>query len=959
MHRLNSDSLAMKPATPLQTEMHSKPVTRGEWRACFGPFTLSPSERLLERNGVPFRLGGHAFDILVALVESAGSIVGKKDLMARVWPNMVVEEGSLRFHIVAIRKALGDGDGGNRYIVNTASKGYTFVARVDRKELSPQAQSIAPRPVKTLPALATAVVGRAEEIDALEMFLLQRRFVSVVGAGGIGKTTVVVAATQAASRHFEGDVHFVDLSSISGTGLVRATVAGAVGLQNHLEDLSALAAHLAERKILIVLDCCEHVIGEAAELAEVLIRGCPQVHIFATSREPLLAVGEFVYRLQPLAFPPDGEGATAASALAYPAVRLLVDRAAASGSGFELKDCDASLASQLCRKLEGIALAIELAAGRIEALGLKAITSHLDASVTLMWHGRRTAVARHQTLGATLDWSFNLLSDDEKHLLHRFSVFPASFLLEAAIEVCCFDFDRSKAIEMIASLVSKSLVTVDAGGATLRYGMLDTTKTYCRKKHSEFGEDVSISQRFADYFSAWVQQHSALSKEALDDFRLELPNLRAALEWHFSDGGQMSDAVRFAAALCPMMMRFSQVAECSRWAQAALSRMPPAFVGTEYELRLRGVLGQSLMFAIGDGSGEAASALLRSIEIAEQLGDFRSNLHLLNGYAVLLHRGGRYTEALGIARKAQSLLPELGDPESRAIVDSLMGVCLHLVGNVSEARQYWERCFAYTLDVTSDIREKLGFDYHIRAMCGLARSLWLTGQYVKAVTVAEATLAKASGHGHAVTYCIALIWGGSVFAYARDVERMEGVADELERVAKCHSLEPYLNVANVLRGQILIMRGHPADGVERIRGAIEVLHKCRYEMVTSVSLTFMAKGLSDMSLHSASLAVCDQVESMIREGGDFLRMPELLTTRGQCQAAAGQRNEAEESYLAAIELARSMGVKSDQVRTAIALAQLLIGAGRNEEARCLLRPHVINAADETSQDLSLARNLLI
>ncbi|MES2073142.1 MAG: winged helix-turn-helix domain-containing protein [Pseudomonadota bacterium] len=955
---MNSSSLVTKPAIPLPSEMHGKPRANAEWRAYFGPFILSPSERLLERNGVPFRLGGHAFDILVTLVESAGSIVGKKDLMARVWPDMVVEEGSLRFHIVAIRKALGDGDGGNRYIVNTASKGYTFVARVERQELLSQSQLIAPRPGKNLPALATAVVGREVEIDTLVSFMLQGRFVSVVGAGGIGKTTVAIAATQAASRHFDGDVHFVDLSSISGTGLVRATVASAVGLQNRLEDLSALEAHLAERKTLIVLDCCEHVVGEAAELAEVLVRGCPQVHIFATSREPLLAVGEFVYRLQPLAFPPDGEGTTAAAALAYPAVRLLVDRAAASGSGFELKDCDASLASQLCRKLEGIALAIELAAGRIEALGLKAITSHLDASVTLMWHGRRTAVARHQTLGATLDWSFKLLTDDEKRLLHRFSVFPASFSLEAAIEVCCIDFDRSKAIELIASLVSKSLVTVDAGGATLRYGMLDTTKTYCRKKQSEFGEDVRISERFASYFSVWARERSALSKDALDDFRLELPNLRAALEWHFRDGGQMSDAVKFAAALCPMMMRFSQVAECSRWAQAALSQMPPAFVGSECELRLQGALGQSLMFTRGDGSGEAASAFLRSIEIAEQLGAFPSNLHLLNGYAVLLHREGRYTEALAIARKAQSLLAELGDPESRAIVDSLMGVCLHLVGNVSEAMLHWERCFAYTSDVSSDIRERLGFDYHVRALCGLARSLWLTGQYAKAVTVAEETLAKARSHGHAVTNCIALIWGGSVFAYGRDVERLERVADELERVARCHALEPYLNVANILRGQILIMRGHPADGVERIRGAIEVLRKCRYEMVTSVSLTFMAKGLSDMSLHSASLAVCDEAERMIRAGGDFLRMPELLTTRGQCQAAAGQRDEAAESYLAAIELAHSMGVRSDQVRAAVALAQLLIGAGRNEEARCLLRPHVRDAGDETSLDLSLARNLL-
>ncbi|HEY1393422.1 MAG TPA: winged helix-turn-helix domain-containing protein, partial [Methylibium sp.] len=461
---------------------------RKSWRAQFGPFTLIPSQRLLERAGTPVRLGGRALDLLIALVESAGKTVSKQDLIALVWPNAVVDEGSLRFHMVAVRKALGDGMDGRRYIVNTANKGYTFVAAMERSELDTSAHPAPGGQSKSLPALGSTMVGRDAELEALDNAIAQRRLVSVVGSGGIGKTTVAIVAAQSAARSFEGNVHFVDLSAVSTAELACSVVASVVGLQNRMDDPAALAAHLVDRKALIVLDCCEHVIDSVAGLAEVLRRGCPQIHILATSREPLRAEGEFVYRLQPLECPPDGEGTSSESALSYPAVKLFAERAAASGSGFVLSDSDAPLASRLCRELDGIALAIELAAGRIEALGLKAITSHFDANVKLMWHGRRTAVPRHQTLSATLDWSYGLLDEDEKRLLRRLSVFAGTFSLDAAIAVCCFDIGRPLAIEALAGLVSKSLLNVDAGGSTLRYRLFDTTKAYTVQKLESSGE---------------------------------------------------------------------------------------------------------------------------------------------------------------------------------------------------------------------------------------------------------------------------------------------------------------------------------------------------------------------------------------------------------------------------------------------------------------------------------------
>lgn len=927
-------------------------------RAGFGPFLLSPEERLLLRDGVPVKLGGRALDLLITLVECAGSVVGKKELLARVWGDVVVEEGSLRFHMYVVRKALGDGEGGHRYIVNTANKGYTFVGAVAWDGAQ------APMPPATgatssLPALGVAIVGRDVDVQTLVDGVLQQRFLCVVGSGGIGKTTVAIAAAQAAAAPFDGDVLFIDFSLISDVEMVYPAVAAAIGLQSARADMAAIATHLSERRLLLVFDCCEHVVAAVARLAETLMRQCPSVHLLATSREPLRAEGEQVYRLQPLAFPQEGEGMTARGALAYPSVRLLVDRAAASDSGFEFSDADAPLASQLCRELDGIALAIELAAGRIEALGLQAITSHFDASVRLMWHGRRTAVPRHQTLAAALDWSYRLLGDEEQRLVRRLSVFAGTFTLDAALEVCCFDLDRSLSIELVAGLVSKSLINVDAGGAVMRYAMLDTTKSYCWRKLAATREDAVVSRRFSDFYAECAHRYGAtpMSKELAATVSEELSNIRAALEWMLRREETLEEGAKVAASFCALLLQSSRLADCARWAHEALTRLPSGLTGSMVEVQLQGALGQSLMFTGGDGD-HAVRAFERSITLAQVLCDYKGALHLLNGYAVLLHRDGRYTDALTTARQTQLLLPHVDDPESHAIVDSLMGVTLHLVGQVDEAMRYFEKSAVYGKSSRTDTASRLGFDHHIRALCGVARTLWLTGHYGQAVRVAEDTIETARTYGHAVTYCIALLWAGSVFTYGGDLDRLENMVSTLESVARRHSLVPYLNVASITRGQMLITAGRVAEGVERIRAAVEVLHACRYEMVTSVSLTFMAKGLSDLSLHSAAISMCDQVQSMIEHGGDYLRMPELLTTRGRVLMAAGNADGAVRSWRAAIEVAKSQGVKSGQVRAAVALGQYLVGTGRAAEADDLLRPHVVSARSETSPDLLVARSML-
>jgi predicted ATPase/DNA-binding winged helix-turn-helix (wHTH) protein len=937
-----------------------------DWHAQFGPFTLSPAKRLLEQDGIPVRLGGRALDVLIALVDSAGEVVSKRELLARAWPNMVVEEGSLRFHIVAIRKALGDSSGQPRYIVNVANQGYSLVAPVTRHTRSAPGANVTTAaaavasPLATtvrLPALSAPVLGREEEVAQLSEALGRYRLVSVVGAGGIGKTTLAIATMHATAAAFDGDVHFVDFSCITDTALIHGALASAIGMAHCADDQRALEAHLASRQTLLVLDCCEHLIDDIARLAESMLRNCPGIRLLATSREVLRVVGEYVYRLQPLACPPDGEGETGAEALGYPAVKLFVERAAAGGVGFALSDADAPLVSRLCRDLDGIALAIELAASRIEALGLRAITEHFDAGASLSWPGRRTANARHQTLRATLEWSFKLLPAPESLLLRQLSVFTGTFSLDAAIAVCCPDQQQLAAIELLANLVSKSLVAVEAGAATRRYRLLDTTRHYCRPLLQESGEYALVSQRYADYFSQRIA-HLAGQTDVADQIGPDLPNWRAALDWYLADSRQISAAIALAALACPLLLQHSQLAECARWAQAALQHLPPGLAGSPLEMRLQRALGQSLMFLGSGREGRADAAYRHSIALAEQLGEHDELLQLLSGYLVLLHREGAYTEALAIAHQAQALLAGRDDPQAHLMVNSLMGVCLHLDGQVQAAQHHWDQCFSYAASAPHVLDSRAGFEYHIRALCGRTRTLWLTGQPAQACALADETIAKARQYGHAVSYSLALIWAGSVYSHAEDIERITGVADELERVGKQHSLDPYRHAASILYGQAMLLQGQSAAGVERIRDAVESLHHFGYEMLTSTALTVMARGLSDLALHAAALATCDEAEATIRRSGDLLRLPELLTTRGQCQVSIGRAAGAERSFMAALELAQQQGAWSEQLRAGVALAALRAGQGHAEAVAPLLQPLLEVAADQQSPDLTRARALL-
>lgn len=483
--------------------MSDRATSSAERVFSFGPFCFLPAQLVLLEGDKPVRLGSRALGVLAVLVEHAGELVSKDMLVSRVWPNTIVEDVSLRVHIAALRKALRDGQDGHRYLATIAGRGYCFVTPVTIAEPSAAsgAQTEALRHGRDLPLPLTRMIGRADVVKALADQLPNQRFLTIAGPGGIGKTTVALAVADALKMGYANGVCFIDLSPLTDPRLVSGTVASRLGLSLPLDDpLSALASHLQNRRLLLIFDNCEHVVAAAADAAEVILRTAPGVHILTTSREPLRAEGERVQRLPALAVPPETRGLSAAEALSFPAVQLFVERVAASLDGFTLTDADAPCVSEICRKLDGIALAIELAAGRVEAFGVQGLLALLGDCLPVLTSGRRMASPRHRTLAATLTWSHDLLPMAERIILRRLAVFVSSFTLDCACTVAvCPGLAAVDIVNGIANLVAKSLIAAETRGSVVHYRLFDTTRAYARAKLIESGEAAQVSRRHAEH----------------------------------------------------------------------------------------------------------------------------------------------------------------------------------------------------------------------------------------------------------------------------------------------------------------------------------------------------------------------------------------------------------------------------------------------------------------------------
>jgi predicted ATPase/DNA-binding winged helix-turn-helix (wHTH) protein len=770
----------------------------------FGPFSLAASERLLTKQGVPVEIGGRSLDILIALLSRPNEVVSKRDLLARVWSDVTVEEGSLRFHVASLRKALGDGKDGARYITTLPGRGYCFVAPISRASDQDKADAtVAANSTRAnLPSPLIRMVGRADDVVTLSSQLAAARFVTIVGAGGVGKTTVAVAVGHHLIEAFAGAALFVDLGALNDPTLAATALASMLGLSVQSDDATpSLIAYLREKRILLILDNCEHLIDAVAALAARIFAAAPQVYILATSREALRVEGEHVYKLAPLACPPDDPALTAAVAQTFPAMQLFLERAAAGGARLDLSDTDAAIMASICRKLDGVALAIELAAGRVEAYGLQQTAALLEQRITLLGLGQRTAPPRQKTLQATLDWSYGLLSGLERVVLRRLAVFVGYFTMEAALGVVTSaTVDQAVVFGVIDSLVAKSMVAARPVGAMMRYRLLDTTRAYALEINVEDAEHADLAVRHATYYRHWLEQTGTewptLSNAVERAPHLAaLNNVRAALEWCFGVNGNAEIGIGLAGAAAPVFLATSLLTECHRWSERAILALDDTSRGGREEMHLQAALGTSLMHMHGE-SAAARRALNRSLAIAEARGDVLDQVRLLGPLHMFHLRGGDFEATLRYARRSCTVAETIEDPAAIALAHSILGISLHLMGDLSGARAELETALQHGAGFQRTSTIYLGFDHHNRAGIVLARTLWLQGHPAQAMERARQAIKDVERMDHPVSLTIVLHWAASVFLWTGDLANAERHIDWLITHAETHSLGPSVTLGH-------------------------------------------------------------------------------------------------------------------------------------------------------------------
>ena len=928
----------------------------------FGPFRLFAAERLIERSGEPLQLGSRAMDLLIALVERAGDVVCQRELIDRVWPNVTVDDGSLRFHISALRRTLGDGRDGARYVINIPGRGYCFVHPVTPAPRDDAAPAAAPGVKGTgMPSRLGRMVGRDAEIAAIAAQLARQRFVTIVGPGGIGKTTVAVSVGHALAGDY-GGVCFADLGSLTEPRLAPSLLAAALGLVVHSDDLiPSLIAFLRDKRMLLILDSCEHVIETVSGLAEAIFDEAAGVHILATSREALRINGEHVHRLAPLECPPLSDKLTAAQALTFSAVQLFADRV------FVLRDADAPVVARICNRLDGIALAIELAAGRVEAHGIDGVDALLDHRLSLLWQGRRTALPRHQTLNATLDWSYGLLTETERATLRRLVTFVGAFTLEAAEFVAGDDEDleAGQVAEVIVSLVAKSLVVSDTHNGGTRYRLLDTTRAYLRGKFASPCEADLAARRHAEFFQGFLKAIDANTPIFSDArgfgaYSEHLGNVRAALEWNFSDRGDLRLGIALAAAAAPLFLEMSLLTECRRWAERALDARDAAVGDPRIEMELQASLGLSLMYT--EGNGEAVlAALTRALDLAERLGALSQQLRLiacLNQYA---YRGGDFRGAVALSERALEVARKMGDPTGLEVAEWMLGNSQHMAGDQRSAVIHCRGALRRRVATTHADFMRHGLDHRIRALCVLARAQWVCGDADDAVDTARYAVVEAEALDHPVSLSVARLCTAFVLMWVGNLSEAEAIIARLALDTETYSLTPYQTVAQGLSGELAIRRGDATTAVPLLAGCLEAMRRRRYEVFASVVVGDLAEGLAMSGRLDEALATIEGALSDVERVASF-DMPEMLRLKGVFLAKMGSSNlaAAEDCFRRSLQLARGEGALSLELRAAMAMARLQADQGRRVAARDQLAPVYARFTQglETA-DLRAAREMLV
>ncbi|ASV88155.1 transcriptional regulatory, C terminal family protein (plasmid) [Ochrobactrum quorumnocens] len=751
----------------------------------FGRFRIFPRLRILMRSGVKVEIGPRAIDILWLLVRANGELVTKDYLLETVWSGVVVEENNLQAQMSAIRRALGS----DRDMIRTEfGLGYRLVRKQNSEAI---AERVLDKLVtRALPIPLTPLLGRDRELLELGGLFDKSRLLTIVGSGGVGKTRSALEFAQRLADRDGHDVRLAEMAKIFDAQLVEASLANALLIPSlDIHHIREAVGGSKASPLTLIVDNCEHLSGAIAEAIEALLTNAPHIKILTTSQEPLGISGEQVYRLGPLSVPPQNI-TDIKTAMQFPAFELLVERASANMQTFQI---DVELASAICRRLDGLPLALELAAARVATLGLNGVLAALNDRFNLLTAGRKTALAKHRTLRATVDWSYHLLDADEQLMLRRISVFSSQFDVAAVRAVAAQEkSDPWYAVDILGRLVSKSLLLLDLSQTRPHYRFLESIRFYALEKLADDADLKRIMERYAAHILT-AARHANEDWKTLstDEWRSThagiIDDLRGALDWSFSINGDIQVGTSILACATPYWVQLSLHDECRNRISDALERFADSLAPSE-EMALQAALGTALSWAVGPVS-EADGAWQRALYLARTHRASEIELQARYGLWLVNLRSGRFQASLDHSREMLRCSLDAGDPEAAAVAERIAGVSQHFSGNHDLARELLERSIHWFQVNRPPQRFRFGIDQSVAGKSFLARTLWVLGRVDEAKDVAGHAVSEAMQLDHANTLCCALAEGDcTVYGLEGDVEAVRHAVAALRHAARQHGL---------------------------------------------------------------------------------------------------------------------------------------------------------------------------
>ncbi|KWH63658.1 ATP-binding protein [Burkholderia anthina] len=909
-----------------------------------GTLSVDFEQRDIRRHGASLRIGARALDILEVLHRASGSVVSKDDIMDAVWPGLIVEENRLQVHVATLRKALG----ASRDLIKTVpGRGYLLVASPSPgPDLVPAADApaVAPPPDAPASSLLAPLVGRDAEIAQIVDMLERTPVVTLVGAGGIGKTSLAVRVAHGVRSRSRERVLFVELARASTRDDMLIALAAELGLDTQgVPAIERIGDAFATSRCLLVLDNAEHIVDLVASLVETLTSRAGSLRVLVTSREPLHISAEAVLRMSPLAVP-DG-GASVPEMARCSAVELFLERVRTAAPDCPVDEAGVRVIADICRRLDGLPLAIELAAARVATLGLAVVASRLDDRLNLLTGGLRSALPRHQTLRATFDWSYVLLDPAARALFRRMGCFIGPFSFDAARAVATEP--GTSAADMIAvlgELVAKSLVTVEFHGAYARYRLTESTRAYALEKLHNEGEFERIVARHAAYEREHAPARPATLADALP---ADAPAPAADEPAEAAVAAGVTEPDRLARALLePARMR-----ACTARARQVLDALDTGAAGpvdAAREMRLRAACASALLHT--DGDAPAAAAMWnRTLGLAAHIGDDAFDARALVGLWHTMLTLSDIHESLRYATRFERAAERRGDRSQRLLANTMVATSLHYFGEHAQARERLEAATAELADADEPAcaQAALGVDMATLGRTMLIRLLWMQGEPEHAMRVAAQAVECARRGPSALTLCIVLGAAAAPIALRYgDHDITSDYLATLRATADAHGFDIWRSHAECLTGQFDIQAGHPGAGLARLEPALRRVEASGFRRLLAPLTVAYAEGLVRTGRANEARSRLDATLARCRAHGEHLFVPELLRVNGVAMLeqartvgadlAVAYEADGHRHLQMAIQTANAQGAAMWALRSSLDLADHLIERGHTAQASTLV-----------------------